>query len=87
MSDGTRDQLYIALRIGAISDYIDRAAPMPFVGDDLFVGFDDTRAKYAIEALLEASKSHQVILFTHHAHFVELAKQVLSSDANVVMLD
>jgi len=39
MSDGTVDQLYLALRIAAIEDYIDHAQPMPFIADDLFINF------------------------------------------------
>ena len=33
MSDGTRDQLYLALRLAAVEDYIERSTPMPFVAD------------------------------------------------------
>jgi uncharacterized protein YhaN len=34
MSDGTRGQLYLALRLAAVEDYIERSTPMPFVADD-----------------------------------------------------
>jgi uncharacterized protein YhaN len=35
MSEGTMDQLYLALRVAAIEDYLDHAEPMPFIADDL----------------------------------------------------
>ncbi|MEZ4546559.1 MAG: hypothetical protein R3B51_02035 [Thermodesulfobacteriota bacterium] len=40
MSDGTADQLYLALRIAAIEDYLERSNALPFVADDLFINFD-----------------------------------------------
>ena len=51
MSTGTADQLYLALRIGAVADYLDRAEPLPFVADDLFINFDDERAAAGMEVL------------------------------------
>jgi uncharacterized protein YhaN len=44
MSTGTADQLYLALRMAAIEDYLGRADALPFVADDLFINFDDERA-------------------------------------------
>lgn len=87
MSDGTRDQLFLALKLAAIQDYIERAEPMPFVADDLFINFDDTRTAQALNALFELSKQCQVVLFTHHAHLVEIARSTLGSDLSVVSLE
>ena len=44
LSTGTADQLYLALRIASIEEYLDRACPIPFVADDLFINFDNERA-------------------------------------------
>ena len=33
MSTGTADQLYLALRIASVTDFLDRAPPLPFVAD------------------------------------------------------
>jgi uncharacterized protein YhaN len=41
MSTGTADQLYLALRVASVEDYLDRANALPFVADDLFINFDD----------------------------------------------
>ncbi len=60
-SDGTIDQLYLALRL-AVAEELTPAAPL--VLDDVFVRFDDDRLELAIEILKQAASQKQVILFT-----------------------
>lgn len=74
MSDGTRDQLFLALRIAAVESYAGAAEPLPFIADDLFVNFDDVRAAAGIDALIGLGAGTQVLLFTHHRHLAELAR-------------
>lgn len=80
MSDGTCDQLYLALRLAALEEYAGRAEPIPFIADDLLVNFDDQRSYAALEVLGEFSNSIQVIFFTHHPHLIEIASQCLGKD-------
>lgn len=75
LSEGTRDQLYLALRIAGVEAHVAQATPMPFIADDLLVHFDDRRAAAAIASLAELGRTTQVILFTHHEHVVTLAAQ------------
>jgi uncharacterized protein YhaN len=75
LSEGARDQLYLALRIAAVQAYTAQAEPLPFIADDLLVHFDDTRAAAAIALLAELGQTTQVILFTHHDHIVALAER------------
>jgi chromosome segregation protein len=75
LSEGARDQLYLALRVAAVQAYAAHAEPLPFIADDLLVHFDDTRAAAAIALLTELGQTTQVILFTHHDHIVGLAEQ------------
>lgn len=77
MSDGTRDQLYLCLRLASLEQNLERNEPMPFVVDDVLINFDDSRAKAALGALSELSRKTQVICFTHHARLVSLAKEAL----------
>ena len=77
MSEGTLDQLYLALRIAAIEDYLTRAAPLPVIADDLFINFDDERAMAGLDALAELSHQTQVLFFTHHAHLKDMATERL----------
>lgn len=75
MSEGSRDQLYLALRLASLEIYLDKHEPIPLVIDDLLVHFDDERALAALEALLQLSERTQVIFFTHHQHLLDLVKQ------------
>jgi uncharacterized protein YhaN len=75
LSEGTRDQLYLALRIAAVEHHTAHAEPLPFIADDLLVHFDDTRAAAAIALLARLGQATQVILFTHHDHIAELARR------------
>ncbi len=77
MSEGTRDQLYLALRLATIEQQLDRSEPLPLIVDDLFVNFDDQRAGAGFEALAEIAQKTQVIFFTHHHHLVNLAEKAL----------
>jgi uncharacterized protein YhaN len=86
MSDGTTDQLYLALRIAAIEDYIERAEPMPFIADDLFINFDDERAAAGFRVLDELARKTQVLFFTHHEHLLDVARRTLGASISTVTL-
>jgi uncharacterized protein YhaN len=74
-SAGTRDQLFLALRLAGIERHLNDREPIPLVMDDLLVNFDDTRSTATLTCLSELAKRTQVLLFTHHKHVVELARQ------------
>ena len=78
MSDGTRDQLYLALRLAAIEHHQQRHEPMPLILDDLLVTFDDRRSRAILPILSDMGRANQVLLFTHHRHLLDLAKTLLS---------
>lgn len=84
MSDGTSDQLYLALRLASLEAWLQRNEPMPLVIDDVLVGFDNVRATATLEILAELSRHTQVIFFTHHAHLVELAQGCIPADVLAV---
>ncbi|QOY90620.1 ATP-binding protein [Paludibaculum fermentans] len=77
MSEGTRDQLYLALRIASLEVYFEKNQAIPLIADDILVNFDDARAAAALGALSGLARHTQVLLFTHHRHMVELAGQHL----------
>jgi uncharacterized protein YhaN len=76
MSAGTRDQLYLALRLASLEKYMETAEPMPFIVDDVLVDFDDRRTEAALRVLAEIAIQTQVILFTHHARLREQAQRL-----------
>ncbi|WP_420391543.1 ATP-binding protein [Acuticoccus sp.] len=87
LSDGTRDQLYLALRLAFVEDYATRNEPAPFIGDDLFQTFDDDRTAAGLAALAEIGGTVQPILFAHHKSVVEIARGRLGNSVDVIALD
>jgi uncharacterized protein YhaN len=77
MSEGTRDQLYLALRLATLERYADEGRAMPLLLDDVLMTFDDTRAAAALRVFDDLAERFQVILLTHHVHLVEVAAAVL----------
>ena len=86
LSEGTRDQLYLALRLAALDQQASQGSRMPLIADDLFINFDDRRTAAGLDVLGEVSRRMQVILLTHHDHLVPLARQVLGDGLNVIEL-
>lgn len=86
MSDGTRDQLYLALRLSALELHLEQAPPLPFIADDLFINYDDDRAKAGLEALAALSQQTQVVFLSHHDHLVPTVREVFGDKVNVVVL-
>lgn len=79
LSDGTRDQLFLALRLAGIEQHIAEREPMPLIMDDVLVSFDDRRAEATLRALAELSSRTQIMLFTHHRFIVDLARAAVPS--------
>lgn len=86
MSEGTRDQLYLALRLAAIELHLARSRPLPFIADDLFVNFDDARAAAGFRALAELAGQTQVIFLSHHEHLVEVAQGAIGEGMRITAL-
>lgn len=86
LSDGTADQLFFALRLAAIDEYLVTAPPVPVVIDDAFVNFDDARTLAGMKALGDLGRRTQVIYFTHHRRAAEFAVEALGDDAEIIEL-
>ena len=86
LSEGARDQLYLALRLAYTEDYAARAEAPPFIGDDIFASFDDFRTGNGLEALAGMGDRIQPILFTHHLHVIEQAKGRLGDAADIIRI-
>ena len=77
LSDGTRDQLHLALVLGSLEyRFASGAEPIPLVLDDVLVHFDDDRSVAALEVLAEFSKTTQVLLLTHHTRIRQQAEAI-----------
>jgi uncharacterized protein YhaN len=77
LSEGTRYQLYLALRIASLERYLERNPPLPLVLDDILIHFDDDRAQAALGILGELAERVQILFFTHHARDLTLAAQAI----------
>jgi len=86
MSDGTRDQLYMALRLAALELHLEQATTLPFIADDLFVNYDNARSKAGLEALRKLSEQTQVLFLSHHDHLIPTVLEVFGKQVNVVVL-
>ena len=80
MSEGTCDQLYLALRLASLETWLQRNEPMPLIVDDILVSFDNQRAVATLDVLAALSAQTQVIFFAHHEHLVDLARQCMSGE-------
>ena len=86
LSDGTRDQLYLALRLAALEMHLEQAMPLPFIADDLFINYDDVRSSAGFEALKTLSEQTQVIFLSHHDHLIPTVNAVFGEKVNIVYL-
>jgi len=84
LSDGTRDQLYLALRLAAIEHHVETVAPCPVIFDDVLVNSDDPRASAALQVLGDLATRTQVLFFTHHRRLAEFG---ITAGAQIIELD
>lgn len=78
LSEGTADQLYLALRLAALQVQRQPERMMPLVLDDVFMTADDARAACMFRALEKFAATTQVMVFTHHRHLLDLAAQAVA---------
>lgn len=77
LSRGTREQLFLALRLALAASYARRGAVLPLVLDDVLVNFDADRAKAAAAVLRDfAAAGHQLLVFTCHQHIFKLFRSL-----------
>ena len=84
MSDGTADQLYLALRLAALDLRRASHPHMPLVLDDVLITSDDERAANVLRALARFAEGGQVMIFTHHRHLIDVARGALGEQALAV---
>ncbi len=80
LSDGTVDAVYLALRLAVVQEHNASREPLPFIADDLLLNLDNRRSESALRTLAGLARSTQVLLFTHHAHMVDLARRAVPAD-------
>jgi len=73
LSSGTREQVFLSLRLAMIEDFARGGLELPLVLDDVTVNFDQSRTEAAVSTLLDvADGGQQITLFTCHFHLAQL---------------
>ncbi|MCA9015279.1 MAG: DUF4332 domain-containing protein, partial [Planctomycetaceae bacterium] len=76
LSSGTREQLFLAIRLAMVERFRNQGVELPIILDDVLVNFDQKRTKAAIETLnAVASKGQQILFFTCHLHLTHLFEE------------
>lgn len=86
LSKGTAEQLYLAIRFGHISVFGNHNEPLPVIFDDILVNFDPERKRNCCDAILELSKTNQILFFTCHPDIVQILQEK-SKDLKVIDLE
>jgi len=76
LSSGTREQVFLSVRLAMIRDFARNGTELPMVLDDVTVNFDQTRTEAAARTLLDvAERGQQILLLTCHLHFAQIFQQ------------
>ena len=67
LSQGTADQLYLAVRLAICDLVLPPEKQAPLVLDDALASFDDARCAAALRYLKETAGERQILLFTCHS--------------------
>ena len=73
LSGGTREQLFLAIRLATVREFNKRGIELPMVLDDVIVNFDQLRTEAAVDELIGlGEKGQQILFFTCHLHLAHL---------------
>jgi len=84
LSNGTIDQIYLALRFSIIDNLL-LSNKMPIILDDCFIQYDNDRLKEVISYLQSISKDKQIIMFTCHTREAQALNE-LGIEYNKIVL-
>lgn len=77
LSQGTRELMFLSLRLALVSAYGRRGVQLPMILDDVMVNFDTSRSRTAAALLRDfALQGHQVLVFTCHDHLRKLFREL-----------
>ncbi len=73
LSGGTREQLFLSIRLAMVKAFSKKGIDLPMVLDDVTVNFDQERSDAAVETLLDFTRDgQQLLVFTSHLHYAQL---------------
>ncbi|MDO4571441.1 MAG: AAA family ATPase [Planctomycetia bacterium] len=76
LSSGTRELLFLAIRLALMEEYQSKGIRLPILLDDVLVNFDKERATLAAQTLSDfAGDSRQILFFTSHEHIRDIFEE------------
>lgn len=86
LSDGTIDQVYIAMRI-AMSDFLSADTEnIPFIIDEAFSQYDDNRIYNTLLFLNGNSENRQLMFFSCKKRELDIAREIFQGNLNIIYL-
>jgi uncharacterized protein YhaN len=85
LSTGTREQLYLAIRIAFALQYCEESEPLPLILDDILVNFDHHRTRNTLKVLADVSDRVQIIFLTCHRHMLDMAAGMIPGFAPIFL--
>jgi uncharacterized protein YhaN len=76
LSQGTVDQIYLALRLAMVESMSENNEKVPMLLDDPFANYDDQRLTRAMHLLSRVAETNQILLFTCREDVVEAGEAV-----------
>jgi len=77
LSRGTREQVFLSLRLALVAAYARRGIAVPLILDDVLVNFDSKRVEAAARLLKQfAADGHQLLVFTCHEHVAQVFRSL-----------
>ena len=77
LSRGTREAVFLSLRLALTAAYARRGIQLPMVLDDVLVNLDARRSRATVEVLRDfAASGQQLLFFTCHDHIVEMFSEL-----------
>lgn len=85
LSRGTAEALYLALRLGLVSQLGDVGPGLPLLMDDVLVNLDPERRRGAAAAVAELARERQIVLFTCHPDTAELLAEIAPERSQITL--
>lgn len=85
LSRGTREELYLSVRLAFVSTFCREEGRIPVMMDDVLVNFDPARAQRTAQVIADLEEDTQIFFFTCHPHVAESFREL--ADPNMVSLE
>lgn len=86
LSQGTADQLYLAVRLAICQMVLPAEQAAPILLDDALVTFDDKRLAAALDYLAELGAERQILLFTCQSREARCLRETSPGKFRVITL-